>query len=449
VKFDLVVIGSGPSGQKAAVQAAKLGRSVAVIERQQIGGACLHTGTIPSKSLREAALNPELGRSVRGVMQRALRVIQDEAEGISDHFVRNKIHYIPGRASLLSAQKVLVVSAGERLEIEGGKIVLAVGTRPRRPKEMPWDSGVVHDSDTILGLGVEPKSMLVIGAGVIGCEYASIFQQAGVKVTLLESKPDFLRTIDQELVSVLAKEFVRRGLELILGADASSITKIDTPLGPRAEVVIGGKRRVFDLVLVCQGRTGNSDGLGLSQAGVEVDERGLIKVDRNYRTSVPSIYAVGDIIGSPALAAASYEQGRLAALHAMTDRPVHFPDTFPTGIYTIPEISAVGPTEAELRKRRIKFVVGRASYAETARGKMIGELSGLLKLLVHQKTRRIMGVHIIGPGATELVHIGQCAMAFGATADYFVENVFNYPTLAEAYKVAAFNALNQLHHPSA
>ena len=444
-KFDLVVIGSGPSGQRAAVVAAKHGKKALVVERQLIGGSCLHTGTIPSKTLREAALNPALGRSIRSVMQRAHEVIEDESKVISHQLERNQVTFRQGTASFVDPHTIAIGVGAHKVHVAAEKVVIATGGRPRRPKELPWDSGILYDSDTILGLGIEPKTMLVIGAGVIGCEYASIFQQTGVQVTLIDGRPDFFLLMDEEVVHALQREFARRNLEVLLNTQFSDIEKISTAEGVKARLRLNGVEREFDIILFCQGRTGNFESLNLRAAGLKTDERGQISTNRFFQTEVAHIYAVGDIIGPPALAASSYEQGRLAALHAFTGGTVKFPETFPFGIYTIPEISSVGPTEAELKRRKVKYVVGRALYKELARGKILDDVNGFLKILVHQRTRQIIAVHVIGTGATELVHIGQCVMAFAGTVDFLVENVFNYPTLAEAYKVAAFAALNQLN----
>jgi NAD(P) transhydrogenase len=456
-RFDLVVIGSGPGGQRAAVVAAKQGKKTLVIERQLIGGSCLHTGTIPSKSLREAALNPALGGSIRAVMQRVHEVIQNESDVITHQLDRNQVEFRLGSASFVDLHHLAIGFGANREVVEAEKIVIATGTRPRRPKDVVFDEGIMFDSDTILGMGGEPKSMLVVGAGVIGCEYASIFAQTGMKVTLIDSRSDLLKFMDADIVQSLLREFKRRKLEVLLNTSYGAIEQVSgetqtdsksEKISPfaRVELLIDGKSEIreFDAVLFCQGRQGNHESLNLSSIGLSVDDRGLIPVNSNYQTARENVYAVGDIIGSPALAASSYEQGRLAAMHAVLGTPAMFSETFPFGIYTIPEISSVGPTEEELKLKNVKYVVGTALYRELARGKIIGDVNGFLKLLVHSQTRRIIGVHVIGTGATELIHIGQCAMAFGGTVDFFVDNIFNYPTLAEAYKVAAYSAINLL-----
>lgn len=449
--FDLIVIGSGPGGQRAAVQAAKLGKKVLVIEKDRLGGACLQLGTIPSKALRESALMVNPGElSLMGVMERTKRIIREEREVIESSLERNGIKVVAGTGSLHDKETVAVDHDGVVTQFKGKKILIATGTRPRRPKEFDFDGFTVFDSDTILEMKFQPRSLLVVGAGVIGVEYASIFARTGVRVTLQDSRPELLKTVDQEIVGSLMKQFAKSGMTMRLGWQIHSIETVagETGRAWRVDATYSKGEEVlterFDAVLVCQGRTGNHEKLNLAGVGIKPDDRGSLKVNSNYQTSVPSIYAVGDIIGAPALAASSSEQGRLAALHAFAGSPAHFPDTFPYGIYTIPEISTVGVQEHEAAKKKIKFVVGTASYSELARGKMIEDEFGFLKILVHAKTRRLIGVHVIGTGATELVHIGQVAMAFGATVDFFVDNVFNYPTLAEAYKVAAYNARNKL-----
>ncbi len=449
--FDLIVIGSGPGGQRAAVQAAKLGKKVLVVEKDKLGGACLQLGTIPSKALRESALMAKPGElSLMGVMERTRRIINEERHIIENQLDRNHVEVVEGTGSFHDANTVIVENDGTATRFTGRTIVIATGTRPRRPKEFDFDGFTVFDSDTVLEMKFQPRTMLVIGAGVIGVEYASIFARTGVRVTLHDSRPELLKSIDQEVVSSLIKQLKASGVIMRLGDKLNKVETVPGETGRawRADASFTKDDETvverFDAVLVCQGRTGNFEKLNLSKAGLAADDRGSLKVNRNYQTVVPNIYAVGDIIGAPALAASSAEQGRLASLHAFENLPAEFPDTFPYGIYTIPEISTVGMQEEECKAKNIRYVVGKASYAELARGKMIEDEFGFLKLIVHAKTRRIIGVHVIGTGATELVHIGQVAMAFGAQIDFFVDNVFNYPTLAEAYKVAAYNARNKL-----
>jgi NAD(P) transhydrogenase len=450
-EFDLIVIGSGPGGQKAAVQSSKLGKKVLVVEKDRLGGACLQLGTIPSKALRESALMVNPGElSLMGVMERTKRIISEEREVIESSLERNGVTVVTGIGSFLDKNTIIVENEGAVTKFTAPKILIATGTRPRRPPEFDFDGFTIFDSDTVLEMKFQPRTMLVIGAGVIGVEYASIFARTGCRVTLFDSRPDLLKSIDQEVVGALIKQMKKSGVQLRLGWKMHSVETVPGETGRawRADATYSKDDELviekFDAVLVCQGRTGNYEKLNLSKAGLSVDERGSLRVNRNYQTEAPNIYAVGDIIGAPALAASSAEQGRLAALHAFSGKQAHFPDTFPYGIYTIPEISTVGMQEEEVKAKGIRYVVGKATYSELARGKMIQDEFGFLKLIVHATTKRIIGVHVIGTGATELVHIGQLAMAFGATVEFFVDNVFNYPTLAEAYKVAALNAKNQL-----
>lgn len=449
--YDLIVIGSGPAGQRAAVQAAKLDKKVLIIERQKLGGACLHLGTIPSKALREAALAAAAdGGSIFGpVMARTHHVIAEECAVIEDALGRNAVDFVSGEGSFIDAHHVQVKNDLGVFKVGGETVLIAVGTRPRRPTDIDFDSEIVFDSDSILGLDTQPRTLLVLGGGVIGCEYASIFARMGVRVTLVEGRATMLSSIDPEIVTTLMHEFTRAGISVKIATQFANIKRTLSPRGrPMASIELetAGQKTTehFDAILYCLGRTGNYESLNLAAVGLKAEDRGTLAVNKNYQTSVPHIYAVGDIIGAPALAASSAEQGRLAALHALTGQAAEFPDTFPYGIYTIPEISTVGYQESQLAKRKIPYVVGKAQYNELARGKMIGDEHGFLKLVVHAKSHRVVGIHVIGTSATELVHIGQVAISFGATVEFFVENVFNYPTLAEAYKVAAHNALNQL-----
>jgi NAD(P) transhydrogenase len=447
--YDLVVLGSGPGGKSAAIQAAKLGKRVLVVEREKMGGACLHRGTIPSKALRESALALGEGSSLQAVMARTKRIIEEERLIIEEYLDRNQIEFASGTGSFIDRHHVRIDGPAVCITARAKQVVVAVGTRPRRPPELNFDGVTLFDSDTILEMTTHPRTLLVIGAGVIGCEYASIFARMGTKVTLIESRPELLKSMDREVVAALMQQFEKAGISLLLATDFANLQRIEGADGrPRVSVELHGdgsrQTRTFDAALYCLGRVGNHENLNLSAVGLNVDERGLLTVNKNYRTKVDNIYAVGDIIGSPALAASSAEQGRLASLCAFTGKPVEFPETFPYGIYTIPEISSVGAQEHQLAARGVKYVVGRARYAELSRGKMMSDDFGFLKLLVHASTRRIIGIHVIGQGATELVHIGQVAMAFGGTVDFLIENVFNYPTLAEAYKVAAYNANSRL-----
>ncbi len=445
--YDLVVIGSGPGGQKAAVCAAKQKKKVLVIEKEKVGGACLHTGTIPSKALREAALNRADVDGLPIIMDRTRHVIEDEAHVISAQLKRNNVEYLTGTGSFLGPHQIQITNKKGTHKVESKFILIGTGTRPRHPKGIEFDNTCVFDSDTVLEMTKQPKTMLVVGAGVIGCEYASIYARLGISVCLVDVRDKLLPTIDQEIVAALMKQFEKDKIQLLMGFDTKDIVKNESGVSLTLHSPSGeSKKMQFDAILYCAGRIGNVENLNLKLAGIQTDDRGLIKVNNNYQTTTPNIYAVGDVVGFPALAASSAEQGRLAVLHALNAKEVHFPATFPYGIYTIPEISSVGQQEADLKKNDIEYVVGLALYRELARGKIIDDENGFLKLLVDAGTSKILGVHVIGTGATELIHIGQVAMAFEASAEFFVDNVFNYPTLAEAYKVAALNAMNKIRY---
>jgi NAD(P) transhydrogenase len=443
-QYDLVVIGSGPSGQRAAVQAAKLKKNALIIERDWVGGSCLSTGTIPSKTLREAALHSTSSQPAHfyEVMKRKFWVVEEESKVILEQLARNKVEFRQGQASFISPHILKVEGPTGAYEVEGKFIVIATGTRPTRPKEVAFNDDTIFDSDSILGLREKPATMAVLGAGVIGSEYASIFGRMGVKVTLMDARDRLLSWMDPEITDALEKQFLSSGIELKLGVRTTGVKP--SADGQKGEVLVDGKPVLFDAILVCMGRLGNTENLHLAAAGLKAIDRSLLAVNEWYQTSVSHIYAVGDVIGSPGLASASSEQGRLAAAHAFNLRDGSFPDSFPYGIYTIPEISSVGAQEPDLKSRGIAYVVGRARYRELARGKILGDDHGFLKLLFDAKTEKLLGVQVIGTGATELVHIGQVAFILGAGIDFFMNNVFNYPTLAEAYKVAAYNAYNQL-----
>lgn len=462
--FDLIVIGSGPGGQRAAVQGAKAGKRVALIEEfPKVGGGCVHFGTLPSKSFRESVYRWSLGSrgtlgqekehssAVRGkelpdmmrLLRRRDRVVDGETQVIQDQLKRNGVTLYQGHARITSPHEVEVTSKKQKDQISAEFIVIAVGARPVCPAHLGMDGKIVHDSNTILNLKKVPKTMVVLGAGIIGCEYASMFSMAGSKVYLVDRRHEILASVDREIVNHLVERFVAGGMEILLEVEAQKIEKDDDGGGCKLHLS-NGRKISADAVLVAQGRFGNTDGLGLEEVGIDRDERGLVKVDKFFRTTVPNIYAVGDVVGSPALASTSQEQGRLASAHAFGLDTSDMPGLFPYGIYTIPEISMVGPTEEELASRKVPFVVGRAHYRELARGQIVGDSWGLLKLLVDKKTLRLLGVHIVGDAATDLIHIGQAVMAFEGDANYFIRSVFNYPTLAEAYKTAAFHAVNQI-----
>jgi len=468
--FDLCVIGSGPAGQKAAIQGAKLGKSVCVVEaREVVGGAAVNTGTIPSKALREAILNlggcavvaprssdfaaAAKGATLANLWRSCQDVITAEIELVRGHFASNGIALLIGRGSFGDAHTLNIARADSCESITADAFVVATGTHPARPSGIPFDEEYVITSDELIGLKSLPHSMIVVGGGVIGAEYASMLSALGVKVTIVEGRSRLLDFIDAEIVEALQYHLRQGGMTLRMNERVVSIRRVDAPAGARtlnpymAEATLeSGKTLRADCLLYCVGRQGSTDGLNLEAAGLAADARGRIKVDDHFRTAQPHIYACGDVIGFPALASTSMEQGRVAVCHHFGERCETIPELLPYGIYSIPEISMVGWTEEKLTAEGIPYESGIAQYKEIARGQLLGDEIGMLKLLIHQESHVILGVHIIGTGATELIHIGQCAMAFRGTVEYFVNAVFNYPTLAECYKVAALNGLNKLRN---
>ncbi len=473
-RFDLAVIGSGPAGQKAAIQAAKLGKSACVIEGYgTIGGVAVNTGTIPSKALREAILNSgachvtfggsrhdvvnpgEAARksTLANLWESCRPIIRAEIDLVRGHFASNGIALMPGWASFVDAHTLKVEGEHRTDEFQADNIVIATGTTPAKPVSIPFDLEDVITSDEMLTLRELPHSMIVVGGGVIGTEYASMLAALGVKVTLIEGRSRLLEFIDAEIIEALQYHLRQAGVTLRLGERVVSIRKVDAPAGSRAgnsfmaeAVLESGKTLRADCLMYAIGRQGATDRLNLKAAGLDADNRGRIKVNESYQTAVPHIYAVGDVVGFPALASTSMEQGRLAACHMFGARYESVAELLPYGIYSIPEISTVGWTEEKLTADGIPYEAGIAQYKEIARGQLLGDELGMLKMLIHQESHAILGVHIIGTGATELIHIGQCAMAFNATVEYFVNTVFNYPTLAECYKVAALNGVNKLRN---
>jgi len=459
VEYDLVAIGSGPAGQKAAIQAAKLGKRVAVLERgRMVGGVCVNTGTIPSKTLREAVLyltglshRFAYGQSYRlkdeltidDLLSRARDVIEAENDVIRDQLRRNRVELIHGTGRFVEPH-VLAVDTPDDVEhrLEASVVVIAVGTTPTHPAGVEFDGGTVLDSDGILNLGRIPASLVVVGAGVIGIEYASMFAALGTKVTVVERHTRLLEFCDAEIVEGLQYHLRELGVIFRFNEEVVGVIGHD---GGAATELASGKRIPADTVLYSAGRRGAVDALDLDKIGIEPDERGRIAVDDRYRTVVPGVYAVGDVIGFPSLAATSAEQGRLAACDAFDHDAHSIGVILPVGIYTIPEISYVGATEEELTNEAIPYEVGISRYRELARGQIIGDRHGLLKLLVGVPDRRVLGVHVFGTGATEVVHIGQAVMINEGTVDALVDTVFNYPTLAESYKVAALDVTNKLH----
>jgi NAD(P) transhydrogenase len=455
--FDLLAIGGGPAGQKAAIQAAKLGKRGAIVENKQLGGCSVFSGTIPSKTLREAVLylSGFMQRSIYGqshrvkaditmddLRTRSADVSLREADVIRDQLTRNHVTIFDGAASFVDANTVAITAAdGRRQVVDAGAIVIATGSRPARPAAIEFDEESIIDSDGILNLAHIPQSLVVVGAGVIGLEYASMFAAVGTKVTVIDARRELLPFCDSEIVRALQLSLRDLGVVFRLGETVEAVERHESG----ALIILkSGKRIVGETVLYSAGRQGATAGLGLEAIGVESDARGQIHVDELYRTSVEGIYAVGDVIGFPALAATAMEQGRIAALAALGRPAGGHGRQPPIGIYSIPEISFVGRTEEELTEAGVPYEVGISRYRELARGQILGDHHGMLKLLVSPDDRTLLGVHVLGTGATELVHIGQVAMGNGATIDYLVGTVFNYPTLAEAYKVAALDAQNRL-----
>ena len=461
--FDLVVIGSGPAGQRAAIQGAKLGKHVAVIERRAVvGGVCINTGTIPSKTLREAVLYLS-GYRLRGVygasytvkeqvtmddlLFRAEYVMRHEIDVIRHQLMRNQVELLSAEASFENAHSLrlnYVDGRGQRM-VSADNIVIATGTRPTQDKTIPLDGEHIFLSDDILKLDQLPRTLTVIGAGVIGLEYASMFAALGVRVTLIDKRDRLLPFVDHEIIDTLVYHLRQNRVTLRLGEEVSRLEPVHDKKGERVCIhLASGKQIVTQSALYSIGRTGATNALNLQAAGLGADQRGRLEVNEHFQTNVPHIYAVGDVIGFPSLASTSMEQGRLAACHAFGVEANSVPELFPYGIYAIPEISMVGPTEEELTEKGIPYEVGVANYREIARGQIIGDVTGLLKLMFHLETHELLGVHIIGEGASELVHIGQAVMTFGGKVEYFINNVFNYPTLAECYKTAAFDGINRL-----
>jgi NAD(P) transhydrogenase len=457
-RFDLVVLGSGPAGQKAAIQAAKVGASVAVVEcRDTIGGVCANTGTIPSKTLREAAVYLT-GLSERGLYGQSYRVkdeitIDDliwrtqqvmarEVDVIRNQLARNHVQVLTGQGRLADEHRVEVSDPrGSVRTVEAERIVIATGTTPARPPDVEFDEATILDSDGILQMSRIPSTLVVVGAGVIGIEYASIFAALGTRVTVVERRERLLEFCDGQMVEALQYYLRDLGVVFRLGETVTSVEKHD---GGTLTALASGKRIAADAVMYSAGRQGATAGLGLEEVGLEIDKRGRIAVDEHYRTAVEHIYAVGDVIGFPSLASSSFEQGRLAAAHAfgLDARPMR--ELLPIGIYTIPEISFAGRTEEELTGQGVPYEIGISRYRELARAQIQGDQVGILKLLVEPEARTLLGVHVFGTAATELVHIGQTVMGLGGTVDYLIDQVFNYPTLAESYKVAALDATNKL-----
>lgn len=459
---DLIVIGSGPAGRRAAIQAAKLGKSVLVVEKGgRVGGVSVHTGTIPSKTLRETALNLS-GWRERGFYGRSYRVKQNltaddlrerlhitlnhEVDVLEHQFARNQVDTLRGEARFVGEKRIEVHGdEGETIELTADNFLLTVGTKPFRPKDYPFDGETFLDSDEILELKELPRNIAVIGAGVIGVEYATIFNALDVHVTLIEPRESMLDFVDKELIGDFIYQLRDRGMVLRFGKKVKKVTKLDKG-GCQIEMD-GGRVIKTDMALFAAGRMGATERLGLENCGIECDHRGRITVDpKTFETKVKGIYAAGDVIGFPSLASTSMEQGRIAACHAFGEKAHEPPEYFPYGIYSVPEISTVGMTEEEVIERNIPYECGIARFRETSRGHIMGLDTGMLKMIFSLKTRKLLGCHIVGEGATELIHVGQAVINLKGTLEYFVENTFNYPTLAEAYKIAALDAWNKMPH---
>jgi NAD(P) transhydrogenase len=457
--YDLIIIGSGPAGRAAAIQAGKLKRKVLVIDRRdRLGGVSVHTGTIPSKTLRETVLNLSgwrersfYGRSYRvkddidaeDLRVRLHKTLDYEVDVLEHQFNRNHVDTLHGRARFVGKNDVEVATeAGETQRITAEKFLIATGTKTYRPDTVPFNGTTIVDSDEFLKLATIPRSLVVVGAGVIGVEYATMFSALDVRVTLIEPRDTFLDFIDTTIIQDFTHQVRENGVDLRLG---SAIDKIEDA-GEHVEVTLENGRHVrAEMLLFAAGRMGATEKLNLKAVGLKTDHRNRISVDRaTYQTDVAHVYAAGDVIGRPALASTSLQQGRVAACAALDSPTLKESPWFPYGIYSVPEISTCGMSEEELQERGIKYEVGEARFRETSRGHIMGLEHGMLKLLISLKTRRLLGAQIVGEGATELIHIAQTVMNHQGTVDYFVENTFNYPTLAEAYRIAGLDAFNRM-----
>jgi NAD(P) transhydrogenase len=457
-QYDLIVIGSGPAGQRAAIQGAKSGKRVALVERREvIGGVCINTGTIPSKTMREAVLHLSgynyqniYGVSYRvkekitmaDLAFRVQHVIKTEIDVTQAQLSRNGIEVLTGVASFVDPTTIRVTSVRGASDISGDKVVIGTGTKPASSPKVPINARTIINSDQILEMPTIPRTLIVVGGGVIGVEYTCMFAALGVRVTLIEKRPRLLEFADSEIVEALSYHLRDHRVTMRLNEEVQSV---EDSGGTGVVALLESNKKVSgDALLYAVGRQGNVDELNLEAAGLTADARGRIAVNEFYQTKQPNIYAVGDVIGFPSLASVSMEQGRIAVAHAFGIPVSSNPNYFPFGIYTIPEISFIGKTEEQLTEEDVPYEVGVAYYREIARGQIRGDTTGRLKLIFHRETRQVLGVHIIGEGAAELVHIGQAVMALNGNLDYFIDTVFNYPTLAECYKAAAFNGINRL-----
>jgi NAD(P) transhydrogenase len=456
--FDLVVIGSGPAGQKGAIAAAKLGKRVAVVDRlDMLGGVCIHGGTVPSKTLREAILHLTGFRhrsfygsdyvvrnriSIRDLAVRVAQVTEREISVVKDQLRRNDIEFFSGTARFVDPHTLEVEALDQMHVVRGQNFLIACGTRPARHPDIPFDGKKILASDQFFQMDEIPKELIIVGGGVIGLEFASMLSALNVIITLIEQRTAVLDFVDNEISEALCYHMRRQGAIFRLG---EKVTNVETDAKGRVVANLeSGKRIHGDALLYAVGRQANTDLIALEAAGLTSGPRGKLVVDKNFQTNVPHIYAAGDVIGFPSLASTSMEQGRLASCHLFGAPAQASQGKLPYGIYTIPEISMVGETELSLTQAKIPFEVGIAKYEELAKAQIVGDQTGMLKILFHPDTRKILGVHAIGESATEIIHIGQAVMALGGTMDYFRETVFNYPTFAEAYKVAGLNGLNKL-----
>jgi NAD(P) transhydrogenase len=460
LSVDIVIIGSGPAGQKAAIQAAKLGKQVVVVEKEaEPGGSCLYSGTIPSKSLREAII--DLTRfnersfygheiemhevTINDLNKRLNKVIEEERNMVYRQFKKNGIRLIKGTARFETPHLLIIVDQDYRLlfQLKANFFVIATGSKPRNPNNVPFDDEVILDSTRLLGLETVPKSMIVLGGGIIGSEYASFFAALGTEVTIIDKKDHILPLLDAEIGTHLQTALTDIGMKFLGNKEPQEIARV----GDRAFVCCtDGTTLQGDVLLYALGRIANVESLQIENAGIKLNPNGYIPVNALFQTIVSHIYAAGDVIGGPSLASTSMEQGRLAARHAFGAQTHHFPSFYPIGIYTIPEISSCGYTEEELKELGFRYEVGRAYYYEIARSHIVGSNTGMFKILFHADTLELLGIHVIGRGATEVIHIGQVAKSFNAKIDYFIDQVFNYPTYAEGYRVAALNGYNKIKH---
>ena len=457
--YDFVVLGSGPAGEKAATLAADSGKKVAIVEtRAQPGGVCVHTGTIPSKTLRESSLYLSGIRSrglygvnylvkhdisVQDFMYRRHQVVQREIDLIYQRCARSRIDLLPGWGEFIDPHTIVVKRPGGEEIVTSEHFLISTGSRPWHPDFLPFDDPSVYDSDTVLDMKDIPRSMTIIGSGVIGCEYSTIFAALGIRVVLMDERAQLLPFLDREIASKLHEGMMKLGIQLLQGEAVEKVKRVNDH-----ELVIflkSGQTFNTESLLFAAGRQGNTQNIGLDKLGLKPNKRGQLLVNEHYQTEIPTIYAAGDVIGFPSLASTSMEQGRTAVSHAFgLGEKDGVTSLLPFGIYTIPEVSAVGESEESCREKGIPYEVGKAGFGENTRGQIIGDLDGMTKLVFRPDDRKLLGVHVIGDRASELIHIGQTALHFGATIDYFVEAVFNYPTLAESYKAAAYDGLAKL-----